>query len=173
LANHQGQQVFLKAALEGFTDTAPDVYTFAVDGYNGRFLLHDSTVALIPPQPVHISVIRGHGFELAAETGVRYLFEAVETTQPNEHNFKTIAVHPSAWHLTSVISANNADTIKLHYTRWNYTESPRCAQTNAQYFTAQFGSSSSDCQAAPGYASAPPTTLTLSVPLFTPNDWTP
>ncbi|MDO7852969.1 RHS repeat domain-containing protein [Hymenobacter convexus] len=128
---------FLRNAYKGDVDVAPDIYTFSVAGYTGRFVLRDTTVVLLPAQPVQIRVLSVNNqrvFQLATEAGVRYLFGAQEHTIPNSKNFGKISQYVSAWHLTRVVSANDADTIHLHYAPYPYSEQSRLAMTTGRQF---------------------------------------
>jgi YD repeat-containing protein len=122
-------QDFLENTALGRVDTSPDVYDFSVGPYHGRFLMRDTSVVLLPAQPVQIRRLSNGTFQLAAETGVRYVFAAVEYTTPNHNNFGSMGVHASAWQLTHIISAGNTDTIRFHYSTWNYQEPLRVGQT--------------------------------------------
>lgn len=129
---------FRKSMLQGFADAAPDVYDFSVEALHGRFIIDDTTVVLLPQQPVQIRRLPT-GFQVTAETGVRYLFEATETTVPHHDNFGAINLHPSSWHLTQIIAAGNTDTITFHYSDWDYREKPHLAQTTLQVLNRRNG----------------------------------
>jgi len=123
---------FLEGAMEGHADTAPDVYDFSVGPYQGRFVLRDTTVILLPQQPLQIRKLSNNrGFQMCAETGVRYLFETVaaETTTPHHDNFGSMPAYLSAWHVTRIISAGNTDTLRFYYSAWDYQERLRIGQT--------------------------------------------
>lgn len=130
---HTTDPAFLKSALQGGADTAPDVYDFSVAGYHGRFLVRDTSVVLLPAQPVRIRRLpSGVGFELDAETGVRYEFAAQEVTTPHHQNFGNMGPYASAWQLTRIIAAGGTDTITFHYSKWSYRETTRVGQTSLQ-----------------------------------------
>ena len=121
---------YLRAVLQGNADACPDIYDFSVAGYHGRFLVQNNSVILLPQQPLQIQLLPNEmGFQLAAETGVRYVFTAKEETVPNHNNFSHFGRYASAWHLTQMISAGNTDTIRFHYSDWQYYERPRIGQT--------------------------------------------
>ncbi|MCC3157163.1 RHS repeat protein [Hymenobacter sp. 15J16-1T3B] len=133
-------QWYLRRAILNDVDTGPDVYTFSLPGgTNGRFIIRDTTVVLLPQQPVHVERIgagTSWGFQVTTEDGIRFQFQAVEVTRPDPHNFGPIGQHPSAWHLTRMISANNADTVQLHYTRSAFESQPQqCSITTGKYYT--------------------------------------
>ncbi|WP_165821998.1 RHS repeat domain-containing protein [Hymenobacter edaphi] len=134
-------QRYLRRATARDVDTGPDLYSYAVPGgLSGRFRLLDTTVVLVPRQPVHIRMLRsvGGGFQVTTEDGVRYQFQAPETTHSGSEfglgNFT------SSWQLTRVISAGNADTIRLYYSQGNHLPTPRrCATTTGRYSESYFG----------------------------------
>ncbi|MGI4734909.1 MAG: hypothetical protein ACRYG7_06985 [Janthinobacterium lividum] len=141
-------QPFLRRATQRAEDSGPDIYSFSVPGGpSGRFLLRDTaTVVLMPAQPVHIQRLgRGlpNGFQVTTEDGVRYQYQAAETTHTaGEFVLNT---YTSAWQLTRIISADNADTIRLHYSQHTQEPTPkRCAVTTGNYSTSFEGNGTLD-----------------------------
>ncbi len=146
---------FLKRVALGDVDTGPDLYSFALPGgLNGRFVILDTTVVLFPKLPVRIRRLSGAtygaGFQVTTEDGARYQFLAVEVTTPNPNNFGQNSQHPSAWHLTRMISADNADTLGLYYTGYNERLPRHCTVTTGKYFTGSFEQNGSVSTANPG-----------------------
>jgi YD repeat-containing protein len=130
------EQQFYKDAFNQDVDVAPDIYSFSVAGYTGRFTIQADTATLLPDQPLRVERMANGTFQITAETGIRYQFAALETTKPNPNNFGRLGTHVSAWHLTQMISASSTDTIRLHYTRAAYQEPRHCVLTTGQLFPA-------------------------------------
>lgn len=134
---------FLKRITQSDVDTGPDVYSFSLPGgASGHFIILDTTITLLPQQPVHIRYTSGanyrQGFQITTEDGIRYQFQAVEITRPNPNNFSLGAgtsEHATAWHLTRLISADNADTIRLHYSLHSERAPQTCTVTTGRYYT--------------------------------------
>ena len=139
-------QKYLKKGFDNLVDTGPDVYNFSLPGGpSGRFVLRDTTVVLFPQQPVHIRPLGGHstlgfrGFQITTEDGVRYQFLDAEVTTPNPNNYGHVGTHYSGWQLTRLLSADNSDTISLHYSTYGSEELPRqCSLTTGRYYTGTY-----------------------------------
>jgi YD repeat-containing protein len=121
-------QLFLRAVAEGHADAEPDFYHFQMGPYSGRFLLQDGQVRVFSNDNIRVSMTDTARFQLTTEQGVQYIFAALERTIPAAVNFATIPAHISTWHLSSIISANRRDTIRLHY-----ASHPIGAATNGYY----------------------------------------
>lgn len=117
---------YLGRAGKNQADTGPDVYSFSLPGGpSGCFILRDTTVVLLPQQPVQVRLLRSlaQGFQITTEDGQRYQFQATERTHSGGEF--GLGTYPSAWHLTRIISASNADTIRFHYTLRQSEPTPR------------------------------------------------
>jgi YD repeat-containing protein len=126
--------LYVKNAVANEIDVVPDVYSFQFPGGSGRFVVLDTAVVMLPQQPLRVRRRADGSFLIISEAGVRYEFSAKETTQPNPNNFGNVGTYTSAWQMTRVISADNADTIRLHYSRQGYTPPLRWAQTVGELF---------------------------------------
>ncbi|WP_165903901.1 RHS repeat domain-containing protein [Hymenobacter gummosus] len=126
--------LYVKNAATNDIDVIPDVFTFQFPGGSGRFMLLDTSIVLLPQQPLRVRRRSDGSFLIVTEQGVRYEFSATETTQPNPNNFGNVGTYVSAWQMTRVISGDNSDTIRLHYTRRGYTPPMRWAQTVGELF---------------------------------------
>jgi len=104
-------------------DTEPDVYIFNFNGHSGKFIMVGSRAFVMPYQNLQINQV-GNGFTIIAEDGVRYSFQDMETTTPNNSANPGIFTPPytSAWYLTTMISADATDTISFRYTSWSHRQ---------------------------------------------------
>ncbi|GAA4040561.1 hypothetical protein GCM10022409_28130 [Hymenobacter glaciei] len=128
---------YLKRAFNHDLDTGPDVYSFSLPtGVSGRFVIIDTSVVLLPRQPVFIRRVAVDGFQISTEDGVRYLFQARELTTPSAEYGMNI--HVSAWHLSRVISADAADTLTLHYTAATVLLPRQMSTTTGRYYTGSY-----------------------------------
>ena len=134
-------------------DGEPDIFSFSVGGYSGKFYIEKQTgpvgnkvkgkVVLIPQQDVKIDYIvtsvegsdcsnrfRLQRFMLTTPDGVKYEFgscdnspSAIEIMNNNESNFWTA----NGWYLKKISSADGVNSIVLNYTaeayRYHYRSS--------------------------------------------------
>ncbi len=129
---------YLKRAFNRDLDTGPDVYSFSLPtGISGRFVFVDTSVVLLPQQPVFIRRLAVDGFQISTEDGVRYLFQNSELTTPSTE-FGLDMQHVSAWHLSQVISADAADTLTLHYTAATVVLPRQMSTTTGRYYTGTY-----------------------------------
>jgi YD repeat-containing protein len=137
------KQKYLTRVARNQVDAAPDMYSFSLpDGTNGRFIIVDTTILLLPQQPLHVRSLGSRspngfpGFQITTESGIRYQFLAVETTNPSRQNFGPVGQHYTAWQLSQQISAGNTDTLRLHYSNKGFEPLPQQATvTTGQYYT--------------------------------------
>lgn len=143
ISRKQSDQRFLKKVYKNYVDSGPDIYSFFLpDGTTGRFVIIDTSLVLLPQQPLVIRRFRssdfgGWGFQIATEDGVRYQFQNVEVTYPNPHNFGPVGMHVSGWQLSRIISTDNADTVRFAYTNsFGYERQPlESTLTTGRYYT--------------------------------------
>jgi len=115
-ANRDIKKATDQDAANGLIDTEPDTYSLALPGGQSATVLFDvhRRLHVNPYRPWAVRGAPDGGWEIVLPDGVRYLFEAFETTQPagsitNEPPFY------SAWHLTQIVSANGKDRILFDY----------------------------------------------------------
>lgn len=119
-------------------DAQQDVFHYNFDGHSGRFFFGKNGQIITVPD-AKIKIIPRHltspyaqstltGFSIVTENGVKYEFalpEYVSTfvmggSHPSGHTGQLSGYfgrpYTSAWHLTTIISPSNADTIRLNYT---------------------------------------------------------
>ena len=134
-------------AAKGSLDLESDEYIFNFSGASGKFILDQQGKANpIPYQHLQISPLdylgRPHtggsilGWKIVTPDGIQYFFRAMETTrQPFEmtHN-----QHNTAWHLTSIVSADRADTIVFEYEDAGYSIPIPISQTTKTYAGTSF-----------------------------------
>lgn len=131
--------LYRKRAFNRDLDTGPDVYSFSLPtGASGRFVFVDTTVVMVPRQPVFIRRVASGGFQVSTEDGVRYLFQASELTTPGSEYGGDKMIHVSAWHLSRVISADAADTLTLHYKAATVVLPRQMSLTTGRYFTGSY-----------------------------------
>jgi RHS repeat-associated protein len=129
----------------GTKDGEPDIFSFSIGGYSGKFYITAPTlvgatlspgkVVLIPKQDVSITytatastdcgnVYRLKKFTVVTPDGVKYDFgsngvtaeDAIEITSNNTSSFK----QASGWYLKKITSADGVNSITLNYTAEKY-----------------------------------------------------
>ncbi len=119
-------------AGKGDLDLESDEYIFNFGGASGKFVLDQQANAYpIPYQHLKINALDYlgrpitsamrviNGWKVITPDGTQYFFRAMEVTrQPFElsHN-----IHNTAWNLTSIVSADQADTIMFEYEDAGYS----------------------------------------------------
>lgn len=118
-----GFQPFLKGIENQTEDGESDMYNFSVGDINGSFFYDQSgNIHTLPLNKTKIQKTAA-GWLLTAVNGDKYYFEAKEytvteracetgTATPMPNIFGT---SPSSWYITSIVSANNADSLKFEY----------------------------------------------------------
>jgi YD repeat-containing protein len=103
-----------------FNDSEPDVFSYAIPGRSGKFMLpYNSPAYLIPAAPLVITPQGIDKFDLTDEHGIFYRFGsytpyAVEAT--NATNGGNPQLNAStAWHLTEINAPNSNDKISYTY----------------------------------------------------------
>lgn len=131
-------------AAKGNLDLESDEYIFNFSGASGKFILdQDANAYPIPYQHLKIYPLDNlgrpytkivgaiAGWRIITTDGVQYFFRAMEgTSQPLEltHNR-----HNTAWNLTSIVSADKADTIAFEYEDAGYSISLPVSQSMKVY----------------------------------------
>ncbi|MEO1628222.1 MAG: hypothetical protein AAFV25_23940, partial [Bacteroidota bacterium] len=112
----------------GQMDGEPDLFSFNVAGYSGKFYLKDvNTAVLIPQQDVKIDFVLGPSssifaletFVITPPDGTRYIFGKVEgDASPAIETQGTLSVfnYGSSWYLRRIVSADGQYRIDLKYT---------------------------------------------------------
>jgi YD repeat-containing protein len=112
-------QAFLTKIGTASQDAEPDIYSFNVGGYSGRFILIKGKAYLFPYQNLRITPV-GQGFDLVDDKGNDYQFNVFETT------FSKIATQipttnfPSAWYVTQITTADKKHTVNFSYIPYTY-----------------------------------------------------
>ncbi|MEO1519125.1 MAG: hypothetical protein AAFV95_29435, partial [Bacteroidota bacterium] len=124
----QNQESDLDDVAIGQMDGEPDLFSFNVAGYSGKFYLQDlQTAVLIPQQDVKIDFVLGppasvfalETFVITPPDGTRYIFGKVEgDANPAIERQGTLSVfnYGSSWYLRRIVSADGAYQIDLKYT---------------------------------------------------------
>ncbi len=113
----------------GQVDGEPDMYTFNMNGYSGKFMFDEfRTPRMLTDQDVKITVVHGGEFKswtITTPDGTRYLFgendvrevnQIYSTSGPDNNSLK-----PASWLLTKVIYPNSKDTIYYDYSPETYS----------------------------------------------------
>ena len=130
---------FLKSVAEGLYDTQPDVYSFNVAGYTGKFFIeklseNNYKAYTIPYQNVKIEVLGTFptgGWKITVPNGTQYIFggdgtdadgnpinlsEKSSTISTTDGGNPTPGVEGvTAWYLREIKSMNQDDKIEFHY----------------------------------------------------------
>jgi YD repeat-containing protein len=115
------QQVgYLSDVASNAVDYQPDMYAFNMAGQSGTFMQgNDSLFHFLPLQPLHLTIAEGDtSFQLTDAHGTQYHFGIREylrlSGRPTNNNH-----YISSWYLDRIVSANQADTIRLEYSRYS------------------------------------------------------
>lgn len=109
----------------GIKDGEPDMFSFNMNGYSGKFYFDKNKVAhLVPKQDIKITTpLLGdyfEGFTLITPDGTRYIFGKIPGTSTTAHEFSTSTgeSNPSitSWYLLRVESQDKKYQINLSYT---------------------------------------------------------
>lgn len=107
-------------------DLAPDIFDAECSGISGKFfwyqgqaypLSYDKNLSVSWPSP-------SSAITITTEDGTAYTFGAPENTTSNyfSGSDSTKITFPSAWLLTTVVSADQKDTISLTYASYSWTQ---------------------------------------------------
>ena len=123
------EQEDLHGLLTGDYDGLPDLYTFNLPGYSGKFFINCNAQAVHLLNHQNVKIVANPtmvgnnaeilSFEITTPDGNRYYFEDAELTtastecQP-QYTPETMSYH-SAWYLTRMEEANGNDEILFHY----------------------------------------------------------
>ena len=144
----------------GQMDGEPDIFSFSVGGYNGKFFIDKGTstygsgkVVLIQTQDIKIdyTVVQDYTetalkkFTITTPDGVKYEFgdvgdgsPAIEVTRP----VATANGYANGWYLKRITTPDNKSKIFLNYTKEIYRYGSRTSNgetTNGTYFTPTSG----------------------------------
>lgn len=115
-ANLAAKQQRDEDVANGRIDLEPDTYSLSMAGQSATFRLDNHRqVHLNPAQEWRVigAPELGGGWEVVLPNGVRYQFEAEETTQMGGTSNEPPCA--SAWHLTAILSPDGRDAIRLAY----------------------------------------------------------
>ena len=112
-------QPFVYGVAKQIYDTEPDLYTFNVGGYSGKFILIKNQAYLFPYQNLKIRKMGAQGFQMTDDKGNTYFFNDAETTFTK---YNVVPVHTSAWHISKIITADKKDTISYSYNEYTYEQ---------------------------------------------------
>lgn len=123
----------LNRAASGEIDTEPDLFSFNVNGYSGKFYFDDQrNVVLLPKQDIKIEVVAsqnayGYQFDqwiLTTPEGVKYTFGGAgaieESASSSGYYFTSNLDNRSSWYLSRVESPNGDFAIDLDYVPEKY-----------------------------------------------------
>lgn len=135
----QGCWFYHRDAATGRADTEPDIFSFNVGGYSGKFFFNSNRQAvLIPEQDIKIEVnydepnLKFQSWTITLPNGIKYYFgrTAIPTdVDPIENNYSNQYGWPSAnendystssWLLNRIESANGRHWIELEYEAETY-----------------------------------------------------
>ncbi|MBK7870727.1 MAG: hypothetical protein IPJ74_08585 [Saprospiraceae bacterium] len=116
--------------LDGVLDSEPDIFTFNVGGYAGKFQVNHALgkVYTIPQQDVKItysySTSNIESFTITTPDGTKYHFgnnSEKEFSHPYPNSSPTaILEYTSSWYLTKIESADSKHEINFHYVTETY-----------------------------------------------------
>ncbi|MFK7926263.1 MAG: hypothetical protein AB8H47_30220, partial [Bacteroidia bacterium] len=118
----------LNYAAAGLIDTEPDLFSFNVNGYSGKFFFDDNrNVVLLPRQDIKIEVVAspnpyGYKFDewiMTTPDGVKYTFGGTgaieESASSSGYYFTNDLYNRSSWYLKEIESPNADFKIELEY----------------------------------------------------------
>lgn len=109
------QQVAMLA--QNGIDGAPDLYTYNVNGYTGKFIFADQ-IRQLPQTNVQINKISNNEYQLITPDGVRYIF--TETEKSFNKSNSSASNYNVAWYLSKIIAADRSDSVLFSYMLTNY-----------------------------------------------------
>ena len=121
---NQDTHEFLEKVEKGLQDGAPDVYSFNFAGKTGRFVIYQGQARFFSYSRIKITQAPGGGlFTVVDEDGTTYIFAATEQTTSLSGYVpqQDITSYTSAWYLTQIVSADQTETITLHYNNTSHT----------------------------------------------------
>jgi len=100
-------------------DTEPDIFSFNIDGYSGKFFLDGfGNIRLMPYQDIKI-VVDGSGlnnFILTLPTGTKYYFGYGQVSSSHVQSGNYLGVDlVTSWHLSKITNPLNSQEINLQY----------------------------------------------------------
>jgi RHS repeat-associated protein len=129
----------------GARDGEPDVFSFGVGGYNGKFYIQsDGAVVLVPKQDIKVQYTldaaygpkRLKAFTITAPDGTKYLFgdigdgfPAIEVMEQNDNNFWDA----NAWYLKRISTYDDKFQINFSYVQEKYSYLTRHSGTSGGF----------------------------------------
>lgn len=98
-------------------DLQPDLYSFNFPGYSGKFIMHNGKAYIFPSQKLKITG-GSSGFVIVTENGTKYVFDALETTNPKGDSgapYNLPSSYTSALYLSKIENAAGTERILLDY----------------------------------------------------------
>lgn len=138
------------AVAQGFRDAEPDLFSFNVGGYSGKFVFDkDKNVHLIPKSDLKVEYVRVTGtgnpdntyfirFIITTPDGTRYIFGSLEGEANNAYsgiefnffdNLQNNSIAPSSWYLRRIESPDRHYQITIEYQSetYNYRSLGSCS----------------------------------------------
>jgi len=99
---------------QGQWDSEPDTYNISTPIYSGKLYIdHTGNITCSPRADVRISGTPGSSWTITTGDGTQYVYSKVEYTQSDALN--TAALVPTAWYLSTVMSADGTDQMDFEY----------------------------------------------------------
>ncbi|MEM6768566.1 MAG: hypothetical protein AAF655_26745 [Bacteroidota bacterium] len=124
-------------------DTEPDVFSFNINGYTGKFFFDENRVAHLQPKqdikitPTYdVSAREFTSWKITTPDGMRYYFGGVTATEntfsgyaaiPNTNDFRNLT--STTWYLTKVENVNATKSITFNYETEEYSYTNRPSHT--------------------------------------------
>lgn len=98
-------------------DGVPDLYTYNMNGYGGKFIFADK-IRQLPQSNVQINRINNDEYHIITPDGVKYVFAEPERSLNKSSG--SASDYTVAWYLTKIIAADRSDSIMFTYMRTGY-----------------------------------------------------
>lgn len=107
-------------------DAEQDIFQYNFNGRSGTFYIgKNGQIVQVPLTKMKITPLMSgntiRGFQFVTESGMTYLFDEAELTNPSGYGNYTIDDYYSSWSLGKMISPFNTDTIFFNYTSKSMT----------------------------------------------------
>lgn len=105
-------------------DTEPDIFVYNFAGHSGKFMVVNNTVYMLDYERLKIVPLSDDsGFQIVTDDGTSYLFSTIEESRSIKTSDLTMGQgYVSAWHLTSIHSADGKDWLNFFYTPYLYVQ---------------------------------------------------
>jgi hypothetical protein len=138
---------YIQQAGENMLDTEPDLYSFNFLGHSGKFVFdRDGSIVCMPRNDLFIQRLRSSGqgnFVITTPDGIKYTFDASESSIMQTSYDASFPSATSAWYLTK-IEHPLGDVITLTYANSFYTYMLGYSQSFARSTTRNFCLPSND-----------------------------